>query len=149
MTGERLLSGGIIAFAKGDRTVLLAIDIGNTNTVFGIFDGERMVGSWRFYTDVHKMPDEFGALLLNLLPHRKIEPSQIDSAIISSVVPPLTATYEETCRQYFNTTALVVEPGIRTGVRIEVDNPLEVGADRFVYAAAAHKVSDGARSDID
>jgi type III pantothenate kinase len=123
--------------------MLLAIDIGNTNIVVGVFDGEKLKATWRLGTDVHKLEDEYAALLLNLLSMKGLAFADIDNAIISSSVPPLVTVFEELCRRYFEVTPMVVGPGIKTGVRISIENPREVGADRVVNAAAAHKLYGG------
>ena len=122
---------------EGTGDVLLAIDVGNTNIVLGVFEGERVAASWRIATDRRKMPDEIGILVLSLLSSRKIEPTQIDAVGISSVVPPLTAILREMAEIYFHVDPLVVEPGIKTGVAVRYENPREVGADRIVNAVAA------------
>ena len=123
--------------------MLLAIDIGNTNIVVGVFDGEKLKATWRLGTDVHKLEDEYAALLLELLSMKGLAFADIDDAIISSSVPPLVTVFEELCRRYFEVTFMVVGPGIKTGVRISIENPREVGADRVVNAAAAHKLYGG------
>jgi type III pantothenate kinase len=123
--------------------MLLAIDIGNTSIVAGVFDGEKLKATWRFSTDVHKMEDEYAALFFDLLSMKGLSFTDIDHAIISSSVPPLVTIFEELCRRYFGVTTLVVGPGIKTGVRIALENPREVGADRIVNAAAAHRLYGG------
>jgi type III pantothenate kinase len=123
--------------------MLLAIDIGNTNIVVGVFDGEKLKATWRLGTDVHKLEDEYAALLLELLSMKGLAFADIDDAIISSSVPPLVTVFEELCRRYFEVTTMVVGPGIKTGVRISIENPREVGADRVVNVAAAHKLYGG------
>lgn len=123
--------------------MLLAIDIGNTTIALGIFEGEKLKATWRLSTDVHKLADEYAVFLLNLLNLDKHSFSDIDQAIISSSVPPLVTTFEELCQRYCNVTPLVVGSGIKTGVRISLDNPREVGPDRVVNAAAAHKLYGG------
>ncbi|MFC1994344.1 type III pantothenate kinase [Chloroflexota bacterium] len=119
--------------------MLLAIDIGNTNVVVGIFERDKLEATWHIATDVHKMADEYASILLNLLPLENLDFAQIDKAIISSVVPPLVATFEELCKRYLKVTPMLVGAGIKTGVHIRADNPKEVGADRVVNAAAAYK----------
>ncbi|MBE0481565.1 MAG: type III pantothenate kinase [Dehalococcoidia bacterium] len=123
--------------------MLFAVDIGNTSTVVGVLDGESLRASWRFGTDVHKLADEYAAALLNLFSLKGLAFADIDRAIISSSVPPVVTTFEELCRQYFSTSPLVVGPGIKTGVRVAIDNPREVGADRVVNAAAGHRLYGG------
>ncbi len=123
--------------------MLLAIDIGNTNLAFGIFEGEEMRATWSVATEIHKMADEYAVLLLNLLPHQGLSAGDIDHAIICSVVPPLEPVFEELVQRYFGISPLIVGPGVKTGVRICTDNPREVGADRVANAAAAHHLYGG------
>jgi len=123
--------------------MLLAIDIGNTDTTFGIFEDEELCATWHMATNIHRMTDEYAALLLNLLHHQGIDPSAIKEAALCSVVPPLIATCEDLLRRYFHISPLVVSAGVKTGVRIRMDNPKEVGADRIVNAAAAHHLYGG------
>jgi len=123
--------------------MLLAIDIGNTNIAMGVFDGDRLKATWRLGTEVHKLSDEYAAQLLNLLALRGLDFSVVDEAIIASSVPPLVTTFEELCRQYFQIEPLVVGPGVKTGVRISLDYPGEVGPDRVVNVAAAHRLYEG------
>lgn len=123
--------------------MLLAIDIGNTNIAVGVFEAERLKATWRLGTDVHKMADEYAALLFNLSTLKGLSFSDIDQAIISSSVPPLVTTFDELCRHYFEVTPMVVGSGIKTGVRISIDNPREVGPDRVVNVAAAHRLYEG------
>ncbi len=127
----------------GGQAMLLAIDIGNTNVTLGVFEDEELRATWRMATDVHQMADEYAALLLNLLHHQSIEASDIEGAALCSVVPPLTGTFVELSQRYFHISPLVIEPGVKTGVRIRMDNPREVGADRIVNAAAAHHLYGG------
>ncbi|MBI4333358.1 MAG: type III pantothenate kinase [Chloroflexi bacterium] len=129
--------------------MLLAIDIGNTNIVLGVFEGERLRATWRVATAVHKMEDEYGALLLDLMPLRNIQLKDITEAAICSVVPSLQPTFELLCQRFFALNPLVVEAGIKTGIRIAMDNPKEVGADRVVNAAAAHHLYGGSLIVID
>lgn len=123
--------------------MLLVFDIGNTNITLGVFDGEKLRATWRMATDVHQMPDEYAARLLTLLHHRDINKADINEIALCSVVPPLLGTFIELSQRYFHISPLVVGPGIKTGVRIRMDNPREVGADRIVDAAAAHHLYGG------
>ena len=118
--------------------MLLAIDIGNTNIVIGLFRDDAIVATWRLGTDARRTSDEFVALMLTLLQHQGLSHSQVDAAIISSVVPPLTGTLEAACRSCFNVEPLTVGPDTLTGIRVLIDHPSEVGADRVVNAVAAH-----------
>ncbi|MDB5080549.1 MAG: Type pantothenate kinase [Chloroflexi bacterium] len=117
--------------------MLLAVDIGNTNVVLGIFEGETVKASWRMQTERRRMPDELGLIITGFLANRGYRPEDITAAVISSVVPPLTLAFEEMVERYFGRTALTVEPGILTGVAVRYENPKEVGADRIVNALGA------------
>jgi len=123
--------------------VLLVIDIGNTDTTLGVFEGEELRATWHMATSIHRMVDEYAALLLNLLHHRGLDASDIKEVALCSVVPPLIATFDELCQRYFHISPLVVGAGVKTGVRIRMDNPREVGADRIANAAAAHHLYGG------
>ena len=120
--------------------MLLAIDIGNTNINSGIFEGDNLRATWQVATVVHRQVDEYGALLLNLFQHQKLSPSKITGVALCSVVPPLVATFENLCQKYLSILPLVVETGVKTGIRICVDNPRELGPDRVVNAVAAHRL---------
>lgn len=123
--------------------MLLALDIGNTNISLGMFDGERLVATWRLSTDRAKMSDEYTALLTQLLQLRGLSPSDVDAAVMCSVVPPLTPTFVELCRERFGAAPISVGAGTKTGIRILYDNPRDVGADRIVDAAAALRLYGG------
>jgi len=123
--------------------MLLAIDIGNTNITFGVFEDEQLRTTWRMATNVSQTADEYAALLLNLLHHQGLDTSDISEIAFCGVVPPLLGTFEELFRRYFHVSPLVVGPGVKTGVRIRMDNPREVGTDRIVNAAAAHHLYRG------
>jgi type III pantothenate kinase len=116
--------------------MLLAIDIGNTNITFGLYEGETLGPRWRIRTIHDKMPDEYGILMLHLFRHRGYDLEQVTGAAIASVVPPLTPIFEQVCREYLGQKPLVVDAGVKTGVRIRYDDPRQVGADRVVDAAA-------------
>ena len=116
--------------------MLLVIDVGNSNIVLGIYDGETLVRHWRISTDKSRTSDEYGIALHSLFSLASLEFSQIKAIIISSVVPPLTGVLESLCRDFFSLPPYVVGPGIKTGMQIQYDNPREVGADRIVNAVA-------------
>lgn len=118
--------------------MLLAIDVGNTNTVLGLYDGETLVADWRMSTVREKMADEWASALITLMGHRGYKLGDVDAAICSSVVPPATTALREMVEKYLGTRLMLVEPGIKTGVKVNVDNPREVGADRIVNTIAAH-----------
>ena len=117
--------------------MLLAIDIGNSNIVWGIFDGDQLVADWRISTDHSKTTDEYAVLLLDLLRVKDISPDRVDGVILSSVVPPLTPLFEELAETYFHCLPLIVSAEMETGLTIKYTNPHEVGSDRIVNAAAA------------
>ena len=130
--------------------MLLVLDVGNTNTVLGVFgragketasepDGHytRLVAHWRVATNRRQTVDEYGVLFRNLFAVGQIEVSGIRGIVVASVVPPLDSTLRQMCELYFRTKPLFVEPGIRTGVPVRIDNPAEVGADRIANAVAA------------
>ena len=117
--------------------MLLVIDVGNTHTVLGVYEGEKLLHHWRVWTDREKTSDEYGILIRNLYDGSHFSSREINAIAIASVVPPLTPTIIDLCEQYFGITPLVVGPGMKTGISIKMDNPKEVGADRIVNAVAA------------
>src|SRR5215813_1134368 len=117
--------------------MLLTIDVGNSNTVLGVFRGEELTAHWRLTTARQQTVDEYGALARNLLGYAGIDAKEIAGVIVSSVVPPVNWTLAEMARLYLGRAALFVEPGVKTGMAILVDNPQEVGADRIVNGVAA------------
>jgi len=123
--------------------MLLAIDVGNTATTLGVFDNEELRATWNIATSIHRMVDEHAALLFNLLHHESLDASDIKDIALCSVVPPLVTTFVELSQRYFHLSPLVVGAGVKTGVRIRMDNPREVGADRIANAAAAHRLYGG------
>ncbi len=129
--------------------MLLAIDIGNTTVTIGVFDGARLNAQWRLTTNPRNLPDEYGIALLNFFQYQKLSPSQIDKVALCSVVPTLTSTFDKMCRKYLDLSPLIVEASVRTGVRICIDNPRELGADRVVNAVAIHRLYQEAAIVID
>lgn len=123
--------------------MLLVIDIGNTEIVTGLFETEDLVGQWRISTHLHKTADEYGLQLLQLLETQDDAATQIDGVILSSVVPPLTAIFQDMIESYFSLAPLIVSEKIKTGLNICYENPREVGADRLVNAAAAYHLYGG------
>ncbi len=120
--------------------MLLTIDVGNSNTVLGVFRGEELIANWRLTTAKQQTIDEYGVLTRNLFTLAGLDCDAIGGVIISSVVPPVNWTLAEMSRIYFGQKALFVEAGVKTGMAVLVDNPLEVGADRIVNGVAAfHK----------
>lgn len=120
--------------------MLLVIDVGNTNTVLGVYEGSRLVDNWRIWTERERTSDEYGILVRNLFASRSISLSEIEAIAVSCVVPPMLNTLLELSQKYFRLEPLIVEFGVDTGMPILTDNPAEVGADRIVNAVAAfHK----------
>ncbi|HEX6902840.1 MAG TPA: type III pantothenate kinase [Thermoanaerobaculia bacterium] len=119
--------------------MLVLVDVGNTNTIFGVYQNDKLVESFRLSTDTERTADEYGALLLPLFTYRGIDPASAEAVVISSVVPPLHLTLDRLARSYFGKKPLFIEPGVRTGMPIRYDNPAEVGADRIVNAVAARE----------
>src|ERR1700691_3939883 len=129
-----------VAFEMNDgNSMLLTLDVGNTNTVLGLYRlaPDELITHWRVSTLRTQTADEYGVLFLNLFAMRKVEASEVSAIIISSVVPPLESTLRQVCERYFNLKPMFVEPGIKTGMPILVDNPAELGADRLGHGVAA------------
>jgi type III pantothenate kinase len=120
--------------------LLIVVDVGNTNTVCGVFEGEKRVADYRLSTDVDRTADEYAALLLPLFGKSGIDPNDAIGVVVCSVVPPLTPCFRELSERYFHQPAFFVEPGIKTSMAIRYDNPGEVGADRIVNALAAREL---------
>jgi type III pantothenate kinase len=118
--------------------MLFVIDIGNTQTVLGLFEGDRLCQDWRISTDKTKTADEYGVLIQNICSASGFAFDSFKAVAISCVVPPLLQTFEEFCKKNLRLDPLLVEPGIKTGMPILMDNPREVGADRIVNAVAAY-----------
>ena len=132
--------------------MLLVIDVGNTNTVLGVFaksaDGsgakyDKLLANWRVTTRAAQTVDEYGVLFRNMFSMEKLEPKEILGIIVSSVVPPLDSTLRRVCERYFHQKPVFVEPGIKTGMPVLYENPAEVGADRIVNAVAAFEKYGG------
>lgn len=126
--------------------MLLVIDVGNTNTVLGVFGRvgeeeppryERLLANWRVATSRRSTVDEYGVLFRNLFSMAGLESKGIHGIVVSSVVPPLDPVLRQVCERYFNLRPLFIEPGVKTGMPVHYDNPVEVGADRIVNAVAA------------
>ncbi|GGE84793.1 type III pantothenate kinase [Priestia taiwanensis] len=116
--------------------MIFVFDVGNTNTVLGVFENDELKHHWRIETNRNKTEDEYGMMIKALLAHEDISFMDIQGVIISSVVPPIMVTFERMCKKYFKQKPLVVGPGIKTGLNIKYENPREVGADRIVNAVA-------------
>ena len=118
--------------------MLLAIDIGNTNTVFGVFNGLDLLVNWRTETAADRQLDEWGIQIISIMKYFKLCPDQITGIIISSVVPTLMWNFNRMANRYFKIDPMIVSPEIKTDIKIMLDNPQEVGADRIVNATAAY-----------
>lgn len=119
--------------------MLLAIDVGNTNTVLGVFDGTQLTHSWRLQTVRERTSDEVGLIVQGLFTQSGLAPSQVTGVVLASVVPPLTGTIAAMVERHFHQPALIVDPVTNAGMPIRYDNPAEVGADRIVNAIAAYE----------
>jgi type III pantothenate kinase len=117
--------------------MIFVFDVGNTNTVLGVYDGDELKYQWRVETNRNRTEDEFGMVVKSLFDASGLSFSSIDGIIISSVVPPIMFALERMCKKYFKLTPMVVGPGMKTGLNIKYENPREVGADRIVNAVAA------------
>ncbi|MEK7703138.1 MAG: type III pantothenate kinase [Nitrospirota bacterium] len=117
--------------------MLLAVDIGNSHIVLGIFSKNKLICEFRIATQSHKTSDEYGILVKNIIASKKMPARKITGAILSSVVPAFVSVFEEMIQNYFSLTPMVVTPQMKTGVTLKYDRPNEVGADRLVNAAAA------------
>lgn len=116
--------------------MLLAVDIGNTNITIGVYEGDTLHSAWRLGTVHERMPDEYGIQIVSLFAQAGLERKQIHGTVLASVVPPLTSTFEAALARYLGLTPLVIDAGVKTGVRILYEDPKAVGADRVADAAA-------------
>ncbi len=129
--------------------MLLTIDIGNTNISLGVYSGEELGPCWRVSTDHQRMPDEYGLQLDGLLKHGDLVPEDISGVCLASVVPQLTGVFLQACREYLDLEPLVVDTGVKTGVKILYETPKSVGADRIVDAAAVQHLYGGPACVVD
>jgi len=123
--------------------MLLVLDVGNTNTVLGVFQDRTLRAHWRVTTNRNQTVDEYGVLFRNLFAMRGIDLGPLTGIVVSSVVPPLDSVLHEVCEKYFNAKPLFIEPGVKTGMPVLYDNPTEVGADRIVNSVAAFEKYGG------
>jgi len=123
--------------------MLLTIDVGNTNTVLGVFEGASLLAHWRLTTRREQTADEYGILVRNLFATSGLDPARVDAVALASVVPPLTPVLVELARQYLGQEALVIGPGVNTGMPILYEPPGDVGADRIVNGVAAFAAYGG------
>lgn len=117
--------------------MLLAIDVGNTNIKYGIFDGDKLIASFRVSSRLSRTADEYGSVLVNLLATSGLSKEEIDGVIMSSVIPSLNYTICHMCEFFFGITPMMIGPGVKTGLNIKADNPKEVGADIIVNSVSA------------
>jgi type III pantothenate kinase len=129
--------------------MLLTIDIGNTNITLGLYKDDSLGPRWRLATDLERMPDEYGLQIVGLLEHGECSRKEITGICLASVVPPLTAKIVQACQDYLGHKPLVVDAGVKTGVRILYENPRAVGADRIVDAAAVQRLYGGPACVVD
>jgi type III pantothenate kinase len=129
--------------------MLMTIDIGNTNISLGLYDGDNLGPRWRVHTNHQRMPDEYGLQMDGLLAHEGFSPEDISGICLASVVPPLTGVIIQACQVYLGQDPLVVDAGVKTGVRILYENPRAVGADRIVDAAAVQHLYGGPACVVD
>ena len=129
--------------------MLLAVDIGNTNVTLGVFTGDHLHATWRIAAVHDRMPDEYGILLVQLFDHRSVRAADISGVAIASVVPTLTDVFRQVSRDYLVVDPLIVDTGVKTGVRIRYENPREVGADRVVDCAAVQAKYGGPACVVD
>jgi type III pantothenate kinase len=116
--------------------MILVLDVGNTNIVLGVYEGEELTHHWRMGTSRKQTEDEYAMVIKGLFSHEELSFDDVEGIIISSVVPPIMFALERMCQKYFHHKPLVIGPGIKTGLNIKYDNPKEVGADRIVNAVA-------------
>ncbi len=129
--------------------MILCIDVGNTNITLGLYEGMELGPRWRLATSHSRMPDEYGLQMIGLIEHGCCTVDNVQGVSIASVVPPLTGKFVQACRQYLGHDPLVVDAGIKTGVRIRYENPRAVGADRIVDAAAVQRLYGGPACVVD
>ena len=129
--------------------MLLTIDVGNTNLTLGVYDGEKLGPHWRLATDHERMPDEYGLQFLGLLDHVGYTTADLNGICLASVVPPLTGRVSQACREYLKQEALLVDTGIKTGIRIRYEDPRAVGADRVADAVAVYHLYGGPACIVD
>jgi type III pantothenate kinase len=129
--------------------MLLTIDLGNTNLTIGLYEGDMLVNHWRLATEKTRMPDEYGLQLLGLLTNASRTLADLTGVCLSSVVPPLTGRVSQACQEYLYQEALVVDTGVKTGIRIRYEDPKAVGADRVCDAVAVMHFYGGPACIID
>ncbi len=129
--------------------MLLTIDVGNTNLTLGLYEGDKLGPHWRLATDHARMPDEYGLQFLGLLEHAGFGRESLTGIVLASVVPPLTGRVAQACREYLKQEPLLVDVGVKTGIRVRYEDPRQVGADRVADAVAVHHLYGGPACVID
>lgn len=129
--------------------MLLVVDVGNTNITLGLFDGEELAGTFRMTTKMPRTSDEYGIFISDLIKHRNVKPADIQAIVIASVVPDVMYSLRNGIFKYFDKTPLIVGPGTKTGIKVNTDNPKEIGADRIVDAVGAYELYGGPIITID
>ena len=128
---------------RGNKQMILVIDVGNTNIVLGVYQGQELIEHWRIATDRTRTTDENGMLVKALFRDAELNVEEVEGIVLSSVVPPVVFPLENMCVRYFKRRPFLIGPGIKTGLDLKVDNPREVGADRIVNAVAATAKYEG------
>lgn len=123
--------------------MILAIDVGNTSTMLGVYEERKLLVYWRVGTDKEKTADEFGMLFISLFIHEKLDLTKIEKVIIASVVPPMMYSLEHAIKKYFKVEPIIIGPGVKTGINIKYENPREVGSDKIVNAVAGYEIYGG------
>lgn len=129
--------------------MLIVIDIGNTNITMGLVDNNEIIDNYRLTTKLERTSDEYGFMLLSFLNASNIDVKEIEDVIVASVVPKIMYSFSNSIKKYFNKEPVIIGPGIKTGIRIKIDNPKELGADRLVDAAGAYYIYGGSCLVID
>lgn len=123
--------------------MLLAINVGNTNIRFGVYENKKMIAHWKLSTNREWTADEFGMYFISFFQHENLKISDIEAVIIASVVPPIMFSFEHAIKKYLGKNPILIGPGIKTGINIKYENPRELGADRIANAVAAYEIYGG------
>lgn len=123
--------------------MILVIDVGNTHSLLGVFEGKELLTNWRISTDKDRSADELGMLLLNLFAYGKLNVEEVEAVVVASVVPSLLYTIEHTIKKYLKIDPMIIGPGTKTGINIRCQNPKEVGVDKIVNAVAGYEMYGG------
>ncbi|QNU67155.1 type III pantothenate kinase [Ruminiclostridium herbifermentans] len=123
--------------------MILVIDVGNTHTLLGVFEGKELLANWRISTDRERSADELGMLMLNLFAYGKLNVEEIEAVVVASVVPSLLYSLEHSIKKYLKLEPMIIGPGTKTGINIRCQNPKEVGVDKIVNAVAGYEMYGG------